>query len=304
MKKLLIHPEELSKAWIDRMVRQGVQILGLHPEGGKNACRSAEALVQRLQEETFRSLIDYACDQGLEIEYELHAASFLLPRELFDAHPEYFRIENGVHTPQSNFCATNSEALEILTDNAVALAQKLYRSRPYYYFWLDDTHAKYCACPQCSGLSIHHQQLLVMNAMIRKLQSAIAGAKLCFLAYHGTEKAPEQIIPEKGIFLEYAPMNRNFDAPASAISGEAKDNLARLINIFGKEDATVLEYWYDNSLFSKWTKPPRAFVPRNDLIPEDVQWYQSLGFAHIASFACFLGEDYVNLYGEPDISAF
>ena len=141
------------------------------------------------------------------------------------------------------------------------------------------------------------------DALLR-LRAAIPGAKVCFLAYHGTEKAPEQIMPEEGVFLEYAPMSRDFAAPASAVSQEAKDNIARLMEVFGAEDATVLEYWYDNSMFSGWTKPPKAFTPRNDLIPGDLRWYESLGFAHIASFACYLGEDYVNLHGQPDISAF
>lgn len=304
MKKLLIHPEELNRQWVDRLVGQGVEILGLHPVGGNSAAESAARLMRQVEDPTFRALIDYACDRGLEVEYELHAASYLLSRELFNSHPEYFRLENGERNPLCNFCVSNREALDILTDNAVAMAKKLYRSRPYYYLWMDDTKAKYCTCPECSRMTISDQQMLVVNAMAAKLRKAIPGAKLCFLAYHGTETPPTLYKPEEGVFLEYAPMSRNFDAPASAVSQEAKDNIARLMAVFGKEDATVLEYWYDNSMFSKWTKPPKAFVPRNDLIPGDLRWYESLGFSHIASFACYLGDDYVNLHGEPDISAF
>ena len=304
MKKLLIHPEELSREWVDRLTGQGVEILGLHPVGGNSAAESARRLMTQVEDPHFRELIDYTWEKGLQVEYELHAASFLLPRELFDSHPEYFRLENGERNSLCNFCVSNSEALEILTDNAVALAKKLYRSRPYYYFWLDDTRAKYCSCPECQKLSMSDQQMLVMNAMVKKLRASIPGAKLCFLAYHGTETPPTQIQPEEGIFLEYAPMNRDFGAPAEAVSQDAKDNIAKLMACFGTEDATVLEYWYDNSMFSKWTKPPKAFTPRNDLIPGDLRWYESLGFSHIASFACYLGEDYVNLHGQPDISTF
>ena len=304
MKKLLIHPEELSRRWVDRLVDQGVEILGLHPVGGNNAAESAERLLRQVEDPTFRQLIDYACDRGLQIEYELHAASFLLPRSLFDSHPEYFRLENGRRDPLCNFCVSNEAALELLTDNAVAFAKKLYRSRPYYYFWLDDTRAKYCACPKCSRLSMSDQQMLVVNAMAAKLRQAIPGAKLCFLAYHGTETPPTVYQPGEGVFLEYAPMNRDFTAHACEVSGAAKTNIAKLLEVFGKEDATVLEYWYDNSMYSKWTKPPKPFTPRNDLIGGDLRWYESLGFAHIASFACYLGEDYVSLHGEPDISAF
>ncbi len=304
MKKLLIHPEELSKIWIDRLAEQGVEILGLHPVGGNSAAESARRLMMQVEDPGFRQLIDYAYEKGLQVEYELHAASFLLPRELYATHPEYFRLEGGKRDPLCNLCVSNTEALELLTDNAVAFAKKLYRSRPYYYLWMDDTRAKYCTCEACSRLTISDQQMLVVNRMAEKLRSAIPGAKLCFLAYHGTETPPTQIKPEKGVFLEYAPMNRDFEAPAASVPQAAKDNITKLMEVFGKEDATVLEYWYDNSMFSKWTKPPKAFTPRNDLIPGDLRWYESLGFDHIASFACYLGEDYVNLYGEPDISAF
>ena len=304
MKKLLIHPEELSKAWVDRLAEQGVEILGLHPVGGNSAEGSAKRLMAQVEDPDFRALIDYAWEKGLQVEYELHAASYLLPRDLFDTHPEYFRLENGERTALCNFCVSNEEALELLTDNAVELAKKLYRSRPYYYLWMDDTRAKHCTCEKCSRMSISDQQMLVVNRMAEKLRAAIPGAKLCFLAYHGTEAAPTQVKPVDGVFLEYAPMSRDFNAPASAVSQGAKDNIAKLMEVFGREDATVLEYWYDNSMFSKWTKPPKAFIPRNDLIPGDLRWYESLGFAHIASFACYLGEDYVNLHGEPDISAF
>jgi hypothetical protein len=92
--------------------------------------------------------------------------------------------------------------------------------------------------------------------------------------------------------------------PIEQMDPKEKENLLKLIEFFGKKDAKVLEYWYDNSLFSNWTKPPKKFEPNNELIAEDVKYYQSLGFDNIASFACYLGADYEELYGEADISGF
>ena len=123
MKKLLIHPEELSREWVDRLVQQGVEILGIHPVGGKHSEASAKRLLLQMEDPKFRALVDYAYEKGLQVEYELHAASFLLDRSLFTTHPEYFRLENGKRTALCNFCVTNPEALEILTDNAVELAK-------------------------------------------------------------------------------------------------------------------------------------------------------------------------------------
>ena len=71
-----------------------------------------------------------------------------------------------------------------------------------------------------------------------------------------------------------------------------------------QEDAKILEYWYDNSLFSDWKKPPRRFTPDNSLIRDDIAFYRDKGIPYISSFACYLGKDYEALYGEPDLSAF
>lgn len=304
MKKLLIHPEELSKRWVDRLADQGVDILRLHPVGGNGAAASAARLMEQVEDPEFRRLIDYAHSRGLQVEYELHAASYLLPRALFESRPELFRMEKGQRVSLVNFCATNAEARQILCENAVKFAKKLYGSRPYYYFWLDDTRALRCQCPGCSTMSTSDLQLLVMNDVVAALRAEIPAAKLAHLAYHGTEPAPQTVKPAEGIFLEFAPMNRDFTLPADRVSQESKDNMAALLQYFGREDATVLEYWYDNSMFSQWKKPPKAFAPRNDLITQDLAWYKNLGFAHIASFACYLGQEYEDLHGEPDISAF
>ena len=46
MKKgILIHPQELSVRWIEQAVREGIDVLGLHPVGGPAAKDSCEALV-------------------------------------------------------------------------------------------------------------------------------------------------------------------------------------------------------------------------------------------------------------------
>ena len=83
-----------------------------------------------------------------------------------------------------------------------------------------------------------------------------------------------------------------------------KRNLDNLINFFGKKDFKVLEYWYDNSLFSKYTKPPKKLDVNNTLVKEDVKFYKSLGAEYMSFFACFLGDDYEEIYGEADLSEF
>ena len=116
--QLIIHPEELSEKWIDRAVALGVDVLGLHPVGGRHAHEYLAALLQRLETAEFRALLDTAAEKGLQIEYELHAGSFLAPRALFAAHPEYFREENGERVERGNFCCSSPEMMEIVAKNA------------------------------------------------------------------------------------------------------------------------------------------------------------------------------------------
>lgn len=80
--------------------------------------------------------------------------------------------------------------------------------------------------------------------------------------------------------------------------------LKGLFDVFGKRRARILEYWFDNLLFSQYKKPPKRFHPINEIVRNDIAYYQNIGFEDVASFACYLGDDYEWLWGPPDVSAF
>lgn len=286
------------------MADGGVSILGLHPRGGNEAADTLAELVKLFETESFRELIDYACARGLEIECEMHAARYLLPKELFDSHPEYFRMNaEGKRTPDFNLCFSSDEALNILAKNAAALTEKLYRSRPVFYFWLDDVINAHCTCPKCRELSVSDQHLTAVNRMITAIRKVIPDAKLCYLAYRDSLEVPTKVKPADGVFLEYAPIEKYDTSSPERIQIE-REMLLKQADFFGWKDSKVLEYWLDNSLFSKWKKPPvRLNVDREKTIAE-MKEYAALGFENIATFGCFLGDDYDALYGQADISAF
>ena len=304
---LLIHPDELSKKWIDRFADLKVTTLGLHPRGGRWAVSSLEDLLARLKTPEYRALLDYAADRGLEIAYEFHAAATLLPRDLFDRHPEYFRMDReGKRVPNWNFCVSNDEALGIVAERAAEIVRQLYRSGDRFHFWLDDGHDLACHCPECTGLSASDQQLVVLNAILRRIREDRPEARLAYLAYFDTLAVPSKVTPEPGIFLEYAPMEKYV-----AKGNDREERIAAefrlidpLLDFFGRKESRVLEYWYDNSMYSNWTKPPKSFTPDDEAVLKDAAFYREKGFRSIASFGCFLGPDYEELYGEPDFSAF
>lgn len=302
--EILIHPEELSKKWIDRMADAGITVLGIHPWGGKEAARTLLELTETLQKPDYRALLDYAAARGLEIEYEVHAAGYLMPRDLFDAHPDYFRMnEEGERVSDWNFCVSNTEAMELVARRAARLADLLYRNNGKFYFWMDDKSHAHCHCPKCRALSASDQQLTVINAMQREIRKTIPEAQMAYLAYCSSIDLPTRVRPDPGVFLEYAPFEKyvaKSENAAELIEREFQ-MIGPLIDFFGKENAKVLEYWYDNSLYSHWKKPPKPFAPKPDAIRDDIAFYRSRGFDSIATFGCFLGEDYEALYGEPDI---
>lgn len=300
---LLIHPDELSYKWVDRMAENGIKTIALHPAGGKIANLTLADLLEKLEDPEYRKILDYAAEKGLKIEYEMHAARYLLPESESEKHPEWFRInKNGERATDYNFCASNEEAVDFICERAAQLVKKLYRSTDRYFLWLDDAKDAFCHCDECKKLSPSDAQLKILNRILKRLKEDNPNASLAYLAYFECIEAPVSVLPEKDIFLEYAPFERDHHAPVS--ENTQSDSLEKLMQVFGKENSKVLDYWFDNSLFSKWEKPPVAFSVDEEVFKIDIEYYKSLGFEDIGCFACFLGSDYEELHGDVDISVF
>ena len=113
----------------------------------------------------------------------------------------------------------------------------------------------------------------------------------------GTRKfaeAVERIHSQGGLAVLAHPFEHSRDAGRIA-------PIAALLDFFGRKDSQVLEYWVDNSRFSNWTKPPQYMALNEAVMAQDVAFYKEMGFESLTSFACYLGDDYVSLHGEPPI---
>ena len=171
---MIIHPEELTKKQIDKLADAGIGTLGIHPRGGRQADKWLSLMLERINTPEFKALIDYAKEKGLSVEYEIHAASYLMPRSLFDTNPEYFRVnESGKRTPDWNFCVSNPEALELFAKRAASLSLSLYGSSNNFYFWMDDGRDTCCHCEKCRELSPTDQQMIAVNAMLKEIKKHI-----------------------------------------------------------------------------------------------------------------------------------
>lgn len=315
MKKLnyrgvVIHPDEVSDYWSTLLSQTSLNLLGIHPVGGLSSEEHINDAISILNTPKAQDSITQLKERGVDIEYEMHALSWLLPRSLFDEHPDWFRMdEHGNRVSDFNCCMTNTEALSFIAKRAAKLAQFFVPTTNRYHFWLDDVASSRCYCPNCSSLSVSDASLLVYNAILKGIKTVNPDACHCYLAYHDTLHVPTQIKPEPGIFLEYAPMQRDLHLPlidpdSSKNTSQIKP-LDELLNVFGTKNAKVLDYWLDNSYLSGWKKPVKRFKPEPEVFKKDIEFYIEKGFEIITCFACYLGEDYFELYKEyPDIISY
>lgn len=306
---IIIHPEELEMSWLERLQDARINVLGLHPAGGKNAHLTLEAaLHHRLLPET-QEIFKRLNHLGIEVEYEAHVMAWLLPRSLFAFKPDWFRMnKEGQRVADYNLCPSNTEALEFVSRRTEQLARMLDAGSDKYFFWVDDVTGYECHCEKCCGLNSSDQSMLVTNAMLRGIRRYNRQAKMCYLAYHDAIVAPQHVEALEGVFLEYAPIRRDssrplFDPDCEKNVSEVRD-LKKLLEMFGKQDSQVLEYWVDNSRYSKWTKPPVKLELAEEVMRADVKAYRELGFESITSFGCFLGQDYRELWGEPPVKLY
>lgn len=235
---------------------------------------------------------------GLQVEHELHAMGYLLPRRLFKERPDLFRMDkSGQRTARQNCCVASVEALAIIASNAVEVAKVCRSTTGRYFYWLDDS-SDICHCAKCRELNASEQTLVIENAILAALREKIdPKATLAHLAYGVTMVAPEKVRPVDGIFLEYANIGRNRAQP---LDGKERALLARLLEIFPVDTAQVLEYWLDVSLFSEWHKPYVKLPWSANCFRADVDDYAQMGFRHFTTFAVYLDDEYLRDFGNMD----
>jgi hypothetical protein len=180
--------------------------------------------------------------------------------------------------------------------NALHYSCLLHSTNHRYYYWIDDARPM-CACPKCAEYSDSDQALIVENRIIKELRTHDPEAQLAHLAYMTTYEAPRRVKPEEGIFLEFAPISRNWNKPFTdeqfkELMHHLKDNLT----VFPVETAVVLEYWLDVSLFSRWNKPAVKLPWKKEIFESDIDTYASLGIRNITTFAVYIDDKYIDAY--------
>lgn len=287
--------------WPRRAKRAGLTTIATHVFPGEVAAFLKTDRGQQFLEECRR--------EGLQVEHELHAVRDLLPRALFDKDPDMFPMnEKGERVRDSNLCVHSKNAVEIVCENAVKYAGLLRPTTGRYFYWVDDNQPM-CRCPKCRGLSDSDQALVLENRVLEALRRDDRRATLAHLAYSRTLAPPAQVKPDRGIFLEFAPIARRYDRPfadrdASPDGGPKHGQLLDLLDanlaVFGTEGAQALEYWLDLSRFSRWRRANVSKLPWNqEVLHADLKTYAQRGVRHVTSFGAWLDGDYNKRFGDP-----
>ena len=282
-----------TQAWEQRIDAAHLDFIALHAATSTDRADSLERFVRS---DAGRDFLAMCQRKGVGVEYEMHALDPLLPRSLFDEHPEYFRMDStGVRVADYNMCFSNPEAVEAMRPQLEKALKWMKPTTHRYFLWGDDKQWKYCYCEHCRHLSPSEQTLLYENALLAMLREYDPEATLAHLAYHQTLPAPQKVAPADGVFLEFAPILRDYAFP---LSDEQFQSLKENLLVFPAATQHILEYWLDESMNARWKRTERpALSIDGSHIERDILLYRSLGACSVTTFATWLDGPYQTLNG-------
>lgn len=297
---VVVYPDDITSVgpdeWKRRIDLAGINLIGLHAATSNDPIDTLEAFVKSGAGQDFLSLCAAA---GVDVEYELHALECLLPRGLYQEHPEYFRMdENGNRCPDYNMCFSCEEAYEAMRPQIETLLEWVRPTTQRYYFWTDDKVGKFCHCERCAAFSPAEQALIYENRLLSLIREYDPEATLAHLAYQQTLSAPVNVRAEDGVFLEYAPIKRDYRYP---LTEEQTAALRANTMAFPAHSQHILEYWLDESMFSRWKKGQPVPLPfETSQASRDIDCYRRHGAADVTCFATWLNGLYISRFGSTD----
>lgn len=303
MKGAVLSVEDLESAdWPAIAKRNGINTIGTHV--------TPSQVLGFMKSEKGRRFADECLRLGIDVEHQLHAMGDLLPRTLFDEDSTMFRMDrNGRRVADFNCCAHSAKALETISAKVAEYARALPATNHRYYYWLDD-NSEPCFCPLCGEYSASEQALIIENKMLEAIRKVDPAANLAHLAYQKTMEPPVKVKPSEGLFLEFAPIERQWNRPLSDLDAPGRKGrmshkeVLRLLDanleVFPAESAVVLEYWLDVSLASDWKKPAVELPWHPDVFVQDLEVYKQRGIGNVTSFAVYMDSTYFGTFPRQD----
>ncbi|MDR3302959.1 MAG: DUF4838 domain-containing protein [Treponema sp.] len=125
-------------------------------------------------------LLTLAEQYALSIEMGGWDLTWFLPRSNFKRHQDMFRLDDGKRDREHNFCATNSDTLNVVKEQA----EKLFRLYPeirVFHLWPARGYEKrWCACPTCRAFTLEEQNRIAVNTIADVLRAINAEARISY----------------------------------------------------------------------------------------------------------------------------
>ncbi|MHB1457324.1 MAG: DUF4838 domain-containing protein [Armatimonadota bacterium] len=238
-------------------------------------------LTANMAEDLKPRMISAMADRDMGLDLGGHYLPGLLPRDLFDTHPEYFRMENGKRVKDLNMCASSPEAIEVMAVNAQREIDYIKAfSRPEtFHLWADDIfEGGTCSCDKCKDLSGSDQLLKILNDLTDKLDLG-DDIKIADIAYHGSVIPPTTVKASKNLRVMYAARERCYRHPMDGCETNLRYSEYLKGNLKAMPDGSeVFDYLQDLILFRFMA------VPLHPIIGKDAKIYKDAGvdgvFAH------------------------
>src|SRR5690606_28826034 len=96
-------------------------------------------------------IIAEARKRGMTLQFGGHHLPSLLPRDLFEEHPDWFPVRGGERNARYNMCTSNPGAQAYVRESARRFFER-FAGADVYHLWADDIRGGgWCECTQCSG---------------------------------------------------------------------------------------------------------------------------------------------------------
>lgn len=141
-----------------------------------------------------------------------HSFGTLLPRTLFDEHPEYFGEIDGVRSRDNQPCLSNPAVLEIMRENLAShIAEK-----PDALYWSvsQDDNANYCRCEKCAALDEKEGGPMgSILTFVNKIAGYFPEKIISTLAYWYSRKPPKTVRPASNVHIMLCNIEANRGQP-------------------------------------------------------------------------------------------
>ncbi|MBR5428398.1 MAG: DUF4838 domain-containing protein, partial [Clostridia bacterium] len=175
-------------AAIDRTVRPSFSVRRNDCAGTNDAYRART----KMNVSFWREMPDY----GGALTYVIWDVTLdrLVPDALFNAHPEYFAMDEKGNRTTDHVCLSNPEVFEIAVENARAAIASCERDSKFLHIGQKD-NTNYCHCPDCEALyekygAVSAPTILFTNALAERLEPEYPDFTFTFYAYNETDRPP------------------------------------------------------------------------------------------------------------------